>query len=78
MAQDIKYYKTVIQVEILSVGPYDPDTLADVHYDIVEGDCSGKWSIKEQQELSRKEMSEALENQGSDPEFLLGTEDEEE
>ena len=69
--------KTVIRVEVLSDTHYDPQTLADVHMDITEGDCSGKWNIIEQVELSKKDMSDALIAQGSDPQFLLGENDNE-
>lgn len=64
--------RTLITVEVLSDGPYDPATLGDVHYDIVEGDLSGKWSVKSSEVLTPEAMEKALLAQGSDPAFLLG------
>lgn len=67
-----KYYKTTIQVEVLSEGRLDPQSLEDVAYAIDQGDCSGVWNITSSKALSKKEVSEELIKQGSDPEFLLG------
>jgi hypothetical protein len=67
-----KYYKSVIQIEILSDEPYeDGKSLDDIKYDINEGHCSGILSMVEHnQELNGFEMARALESQGSDPEFF--------
>lgn len=65
-------HKTVIQVEILSSEPYDPESLAQVHYDGTEGDNSMSWKIISTQGLTREEAEEALRWQGSDPDFLFG------
>lgn len=70
----MSYYKTRIVVTVLSDGPYNPDTIHDLAYDITEGECSGDYKVESSEELTREEMAEALEAQGSDPAFLLGEE----
>jgi len=71
-----KFYKTVIQVEILSEEPYSsPTTLDQIHYDITFGDCSGYLSLLTSQELSRKDFIEEVFKQGSDPGFFNLQED---
>ncbi len=69
-----KYCRTVITVEVLSDRLYDPETLKQVAYDIICGDCSGEWHVTSQEEVSEEKMAELLEAQGSDPSFLLGPE----
>lgn len=64
--------RTRIVIEVLGVGPYDPDSLGQVHYDIVEGDVSGKWSVKSSDTLTPEAMESSLRCQGSDADFLLG------
>ena len=71
----MKYYKTVIRVEVLSNYPYDLGDLGGLHYDTTEGDCSGDFEVISQEELTKEEMSKALEDQGSDPSFLIPEED---
>jgi len=71
------YYKTIIQVEVLSNDPYDVGNLEDLHYDITEGDYSGDFKIISQEKLTKEEMAKALEAQGSDPEFMMPEEEEE-
>lgn len=71
MAKKQKYYRTVIEVEVLSEEPVDFDTLADVAHEIVEGDCSGQWHTKvDNQEVDGPEMAKLLIAQGSDPGFF--------
>lgn len=67
-----KYYKTLIQVEVLSEGRLDPQSLEDVAYSIDKGDCVGTWSATSQKALSKKEVSKELIKMGSTPEFFLG------
>ena len=72
MSNKKKYYKTVIQIEILSEEPYeDGKSMDDIQYDITEGHCSGVLSMVEKnQELDGLEIVKALEAQGSDAEFF--------
>jgi len=65
-----KYYRTIISIEILSDYPYSVDTLADVGYDMTEGDVSGRISEK-CDEITKDEMRKSLIAQGSDPAFLI-------
>ena len=78
------YYRTVYQVEVLSIGPFDGgeslvnmSDLAAIAYEIDEGDCSGAVTEISSEEVTRERMAELLEAQGSEPEFLLGTEESE-
>jgi hypothetical protein len=66
-----KFYRTIIEVEVLSEDPYQPNSLEDVAYDIVYGDCSGAWRVVKQKELNEQDTVEALINQGSDPSFFM-------
>ncbi len=73
--------RTVLRVEVLyDDSSYVPDlgSLAQVADFIVTGDGSGQVTIESDEELTRNEMKEALIAQGSDPEFLLGEEEEKE
>lgn len=75
----MKPHRTVIEVEVLHLGPYDPDSLEEVHRDITDGDCSGRWAIKSTEEVTPERMRDLLISQGSDPNFLdLGHEEDEE
>jgi hypothetical protein len=66
-----RYYKTTLQVTILSEEPYPEEyNLAQVHQDITEGEMSGEYTEISREELNGKEMAKALEDQGSDPEFF--------
>jgi hypothetical protein len=65
-----KFYRTVIEVVVLSQEPYDPVDLSTIHWDIVDGDCSGQWGIKNTKELNGKQAAKALHQQGSDPSFF--------
>jgi len=66
-----KYYKTIIKVEVLSEGKYNPEDLEQVHMDITDGDCSGKWDIESSTKLTSKQAAKALIAQGSAPEFFM-------
>ena len=71
-----KYYKTVIQVTVLSenadVSNLDLEEIAEV---ITIGDCSGQKEVVEVSELTPYECAQALIAQGSDTEFFGLTED---
>lgn len=68
----MSYYRTIIQVEVLSDSPYGVTNLEDVAYDIDKGVCSGVVKIVSSEEVSKEKMAKLLIAQGSDPEFLLG------
>lgn len=67
-----KYQKTIVQVEILSTGPFPQEyNLLDLHEAIFQGECSGRYHEVSRQELSEKEMEAELITQGTDPSFLI-------
>lgn len=71
-----KFYRTIVEVEVLSEEPFpDVTDLDAIHYMVTEGDCSGKVSIKETKEIDGKTAADLLKAQGSDPEFFMLTED---
>ena len=65
-----KFHKTVLQVVVLSEEPYNPESLAQVHHDTINGDCSGRWKVIETKELDGKQAARALKAQASDPGFF--------
>ncbi len=65
-----KFYKTVITVEVLSESPYKETNLETIAFDIKDGECSGNVNITSEEELTSKQMVDALKNQGSDTEFF--------
>ncbi len=71
-----KFYRTIIQVEVLSEDRFVWDSLSDVAEAIFDGDCSGNTTEISQEEVTPEAMAALLEAQGSDPQFLLGDGDE--
>jgi hypothetical protein len=72
-----KYWKTTLNVEVLTEGdekPSEPVDLADVAYQISDGDASGHITSKVE-EVTETEMRQLLINQGSDPDFLIHEEE---
>lgn len=65
-----KFYRTVLQVEVLSEEPYNFDSLQATAYDIDEGGCSGKVEVVKSEVLNARQAAKALDNQGSAPEFF--------
>lgn len=66
-----KFYRTVLQVEILSEAPFAFETLQDVAYQITDGPCSGDITeIAWNEVKTGPEMAELLQAQRSDPEFF--------
>jgi hypothetical protein len=71
MANKKKYYRTIIQVEVLSEEPIGDVSMSEIIHNAQDGDWSGKnTTITQDEELSGKQMAEALLDQGSDPEFF--------
>jgi hypothetical protein len=70
-----KFYRTVVQVEVLSEEPYNFESLQQTAYDIEEGDCSGTCDVIKTQVLNGKQVVAALDKQGSDSEFFRLNED---
>jgi hypothetical protein len=71
-----KFYRTVIQIEVLSEEPLaDSDNLESIYYDITEGDCSGAVKTIAVEQVNGSHMASLLNSQGSDPGFFQLTED---
>lgn len=66
-----KFYRTVIQIEVLSEQPYSSTDLEKINYDITEGHHSGEITIvTDSDEMDGKTCAEKLQAQGSDPDFF--------
>lgn len=76
-ACDRQFWKTVLAVTVLSEDePLQQGlSLADIHYEVTEGHCSGAVDVVDAIRLTPKEAAEELRMQGSDPEFFRLTED---
>ena len=70
-----KFYKTIIQVEVLSEEPLQPMSLGELSYETMEGDLSARMETKEEIPLTGLEAAKALQEQGSSPEFFQLTEE---
>ena len=67
-----KFYRTVIQVEVLSEEPYDfGGNLRQLGEDITTGDCSGVARTIQTEECDGARMTRLLVAQGSDPSFFM-------
>lgn len=75
MLDDRTFYKTVIQIEILSEGPFVWDELDDIHAEIMDGAASGRIEEVSQEELTLEELEEECNKHHTDSEFFLGEED---
>jgi len=71
----VKYYRTVIEFEVLSTEPLGPVSLRDLDYQTMEGHMSGTFLDTTEEVVTKERMIELLTAQGTDPEFLI--EDEE-
>lgn len=70
MPKKRKFYKAVIQFEILSEKPIPDMSLEDIAYETREGHMSGYFLDTKRTTLTGKQMAVALSSQGSDPEFF--------
>lgn len=67
----MKFYKTIIQVEVLSEDqPVNNLSLKQIVYEITEGDCVGTSEIISAREISPSDCAEELSRMGSEPEFF--------
>jgi hypothetical protein len=69
------FFKTVVQIEILSENPFEFISLTDLDCLISKGLVAGDVQIIEQDELTGKEAAAALIQQGTDPGFFNLTAD---
>jgi hypothetical protein len=70
------YYRRVLTLEVLSDRRTDELSMADLAYEITDGDASGAFLSDTTTEIGPEAMIGLLITQGSDPEFLLGNNDE--
>ncbi len=74
MAKPRKFWKTIIEVEVLSEdSPYDLNDLNDLGHlyeDIMTGGCSGVSEVIRTEEMDGAACAKALQAQGSDPGFF--------
>ena len=71
MPSERKFFKTIIQVEVLSeVEPYTKTNLDQIERDTDAGDCVGRVRIVRHVKLMSKEAAEALTEFGSEPSFF--------
>lgn len=66
----MKYFRTVVEIEILSEDEPWHGEVSELHRDIVHGDCSGTMKIKSNDEVTPNRMAQLLLAQGSDPGFF--------
>jgi hypothetical protein len=70
------FYKTIIQVEVLSEEPIpDPLDLGQLYDETYDGEWSGRIVNMVSEELDGLQAAKALWNQGSDSEFFRLSED---
>jgi hypothetical protein len=71
MASNRKFYRTVIEVEVLSNQEFEFDSLESVHEAITTGDCSGDWrTTLSNSQTDGPTMAKLLIGQASDPSFF--------
>ena len=76
MASKRTFYRTVLQVVVLSETPYNETSLEQVAEDITEGNQVGSVSItSENEEMNGKTAVVFLKEAGSDPSFFQLTKD---
>ena len=66
------FYKTVMQIEILSKNPI-PDTMSlkEIAHEATDGEYSMQYSSVSQDELTGKQAADELIKQGSSPGFFM-------
>ena len=69
-----KFYKTVIQITVLSEEPFEYENLSQVDYAITDGGCSGDYKTVTAKIINGKEAAKELLRQGSDTDFFELTE----
>lgn len=64
------FFRTIVQIEIISDEPIGDPSLEEINYQIMEGDWSGQYSVISQEEMSSQQAAIAIAAQGSQPEFF--------
>ncbi|HEY3965163.1 MAG TPA: hypothetical protein VGM05_11480 [Planctomycetaceae bacterium] len=65
-----KFYRTVIQIEVLSEEPFASMVLEDIAEAVDEGPCSGRTKVRRREVVDGPTMAKLLDAQGSDPGFF--------
>ena len=60
-------HHTVVTVDILSKEPYKLTDLADLHFDIGEGDCAGNYRVESRREVDGPTCRKLMEGLGEEP-----------
>ncbi len=75
MSNTKKYYRTVVEVVVLSDTPYEElfphDNLAFIAREISDGDCVGAVTVTKQETTDGATMAKALYAAGSEPSFFM-------
>ena len=66
----MKFYKTVISLEILSEEPVENCSLSDIDYEITHGQWSGAYKVLSVEKLTKDQVQNELKAQKSDPDFF--------
>lgn len=67
----MKFFKTIIRVEVLSEGgPVNDLSLKEIAHEIYYGDCVGTSEVISTKEISPSDCAEELCKMGSEPEFF--------
>lgn len=75
MVKGKTFWRTVVQVEVLSEDtPWDGE-LTNLAIDVIDGECSGQMTIKKLEEVPAEKMAKLLIKQGSDAGFFGLNED---
>lgn len=75
MSDKTDIVKTVLEVTVLADGRIDNYDLETIGHEIVHGSWSGDIKIKETKILTRNELIEECDKQGTDVSFFLGEEE---
>ncbi len=66
----MQYYRTTIQIVVLSEGPFDCNDLQTIDKAITAGDCVGTVDTESSTLLTGKQAADALYAAGSEPGFF--------
>lgn len=70
-----KFYKQIIEIQVLSEEYHDFDNLADLHHQITEGEWVGTWDVESVDAIDGRTAAELLTAFGSEPGFFQLTDE---
>lgn len=68
-----KFHRYLYELEVLSEEELPDMDLAELAYEITDGQCSGVWHETKHEVVDGPAMAGLLQEQGSDPEFFMLT-----